>query len=175
MSAIMVLLFYPTDIIEGNFFKLFVILLFMFYLPSFRFSLRLRVLWLLSLRSLLLSLWLLNFLLLLFWLLNFLLRLFLNLFWLLFPNMCSFPNCSSSVEGVGEESVHSPTDVRTNYDLCSILSNPGLHQNKNLEWCCNNPNPGYNTLSDTNDLPKNATKSHSRKIGLHRSQEQRSN
>ncbi len=45
--------------------KLFVILLFIlfFYLPSFRFSLRLRVLWLLSLRFLLLSLRLLNFLL----------------------------------------------------------------------------------------------------------------
>ena len=35
----------------------------MFLLPSFRFCLRLSVLWLLSLRSLLLSLWLLNFLL----------------------------------------------------------------------------------------------------------------
>ena len=43
----------------------------MFCLPSFRFSLRLRVLWLLSLRFLLLSLRLLNFLLrLLSWLLN---------------------------------------------------------------------------------------------------------
>src|SRR4030042_1597693 len=79
MSAIMVLLFYPTDIIEGNFFKLFVILLFMFYLPSFRFSLRLRVLWLLNMRSLLLSLRLLNFLLgLLFWLLNLRLSLLLT-------------------------------------------------------------------------------------------------
>src|SRR4030067_3075896 len=71
----------PTDIIEGNFFKLFIILLFMFYFPSFRFSSRLRVLWLLSLRSLLLSLRRLNFSLRLSLLpLNFLLGL---LFWLL--------------------------------------------------------------------------------------------
>jgi len=65
--------------VNGNFFKLFVILLsiLFFYLPPFRFSLRLRVLWLLNLRFLLLSLRLLNSLLrLLFWLLN--LR-FLNL------------------------------------------------------------------------------------------------
>src|SRR4030043_96179 len=52
------------------------------YLPSFRFSLRLRVLWLLNLRSLLLSLWLLNSLLrLLSWLLS--LRSLLLSLWLL--------------------------------------------------------------------------------------------
>ena len=52
----------------------------MFYLPSFRLSLRLRVLRLLNLRSLLLSLRLPNFLLrLLSWLLNLRLSLFLNL------------------------------------------------------------------------------------------------
>jgi len=90
-----------------------------------------------------------------------------------FPNICSFPNCSSSVEVVGEESVHSSTDAHTNYGLCSILSNPGLHQNKNLEHCYNNPSPGYNNVSDTNDLPKNATTSHSRKRSLHQCQGQR--
>jgi hypothetical protein len=91
---------------------------------------------------------------------------------LAFPNVDHFASSSSSVEVVGEESVHSSTGARTNYGLCSILSNLGLHQNKNLEWCCNNPSPGYNNLSDTIFLPINATKSHSKKIGLYRSQEQ---
>jgi hypothetical protein len=90
-----------------------------------------------------------------------------------FPNICSFPNCSSSFEAGGEESVHSPTGVRTNYGLCSILSNPGLYQNKNLEHCYNNPSPGYNNVSDTSDLPKNATTNHSRNRSLHQCQEQR--
>src|SRR3990172_8236365 len=83
MFTIMVLLFYATDIIDGkdgNVYKLLVILLSMFYLPSFRFSLRLRVLWLLNLRSLLLSLRLLNSLLRLSsWLLNLRLSLLLTL------------------------------------------------------------------------------------------------
>jgi len=91
---------------------------------------------------------------------------------LVFPNVGFFASYSSFVEPVGEVFVDNPTDVRTNYGLCSILSNLGLHQNKNLEWCCNNPSPGYNNLSDTIFLPINATKSHSRKIGLYRSQEQ---
>jgi hypothetical protein len=90
-----------------------------------------------------------------------------------FPNVDPFANCSSSVEVVGEESVHSSTDARTNYDLCSILSNLGLHQNKNLEHCYNNPNPGYNNVNDTNDLPKIATTNHSRKRSLHQCQGQR--
>jgi len=92
---------------------------------------------------------------------------------LAFPNVDPFANCSSSVEVVDQESVHSSTDARTNYDLCSILSNLGLHQNKNLEHCYNNPNPGYNNVSDTNDLPKNATTNHSRNRSLHQCQGQR--
>ena len=84
-----------------------------------------------------------------------------------FPNVDLYATCSSSVEVVGEESVHIPTGARTNYGLCSILSNPGLHQNKNLEHCYNNPNPGHNNVSDTNDLPIDATTSHSRKTDLH--------
>jgi len=92
---------------------------------------------------------------------------------LAFPNVDHFASSSSSVEVVGEESVHSSTDARTNYDLCSILSNLGLHQNKNLEHCYNNPSPGYNNVSDTNDLPKNATTSHRRKRCLRPSQGQR--
>jgi len=92
---------------------------------------------------------------------------------LAFPNVDPFANCPSSVEVVGEESVHSSTDARTNYDLCSILSNLGLHQNKNLEHCYNNPSPGYNNVNDTNDLPKNATTNHSRNRSLHQCQEQR--
>jgi len=49
------------------------------------------------------------------------------------PNVDHYANCSSSVEVVGEESVHSPTGARTNYGRYSTLSNLGLHQNKNLE------------------------------------------
>jgi len=86
---------------------------------------------------------------------------------LAFPNVDHYANSSSSVEVVGEESVHSSTGARTNYGLCSILSNLGLHQNKNLEHSHNNSNLGYNNMSDTNDLPIDATTSHSRKTDLH--------
>jgi hypothetical protein len=85
---------------------------------------------------------------------------------LAFPNVDHYASSSSSVEVVGEESVHSSTGARTNYGLCSILSNLGLHQNKNLEHCYNNPNPGHNNVSDTSDLPIDATTSHSRKTDL---------
>jgi hypothetical protein len=90
-----------------------------------------------------------------------------------FPNVDYFASSSSSVGVVGWESVHSPTGARTNCGLCSILSNPDLHQNRNLEHSYNNPSPGYNNASDTNGLPINATTSHSRKRGLHQCQEQR--
>ena len=86
---------------------------------------------------------------------------------LAFPNIDYYASSSSSVEVVGYESVHSSTGVRANFGLCSILSNLGLHQNKNLEHCYNKPNPGYNTVSDTNDLPMDATTNHSRKTSLH--------
>ncbi len=59
----MVLLFYPTDIIDskdGDVFELLVILLSVFCLRSFMFSVRLRVLRLLNVRPLLLSLRSLN-------------------------------------------------------------------------------------------------------------------
>jgi hypothetical protein len=92
---------------------------------------------------------------------------------LAFPNVDYLASSSSSVEVVGKESVHSPTDARTNCDLCSVLSNLGLYQNKNLEHCHNNPSPGYNNVSGTNDLPIDATTSHSRKRSLHLYQEQR--
>jgi len=82
---------------------------------------------------------------------------------LAFPNADHYAISSSSVEIVREESVHSSTGVRTNYGLCSILSNLGLHQNKNLGHCYNNPNPGYNNVSDTNVLPKDATTNHRRR------------
>ena len=86
---------------------------------------------------------------------------------LAFPNVDHYASSSSSVEVVGAESVHGSTDAHTNDDPCSILSNLGLHQNKNLEHCYNNPSPGYNNVNDTNDLPKNATTNHSRKTSLH--------
>jgi hypothetical protein len=92
---------------------------------------------------------------------------------LAFPNVDHYPSSSSSVEVAGWESVHSSTGVRTNHGLCSILSNPGLHQNKNLEHCYNKPNPGYNNVSDTNGLPMDATTNHSRRTCLHLYQEQR--
>ena len=87
--------------------------------------------------------------------------------YLAFPNVDHFATSSSSVEVVGWESVHSPTGARTNYGLCSILSTLGLHQNKNWEQFYNNSSPGYNNVSDTNDLPIDATTNHSRKKGLH--------
>jgi hypothetical protein len=90
-----------------------------------------------------------------------------------FPSVDYFSNSSSSVEVVGEESVHSSTGARTNYGLCSILSNLGLHQNKNLEYRYNNANPCHNNVSDTNDHPTDATTNHSRKTGPLLYQEQR--
>jgi len=92
---------------------------------------------------------------------------------LAFPNVDHFASSSSSVEVVDQESVHSPIGAHANYDLCSILSNLGLHQNKNLEHCYNNPSPDYNNVNDTNDLPKNATTNHSRNRSLHQCQGQR--
>jgi hypothetical protein len=90
-----------------------------------------------------------------------------------FPNIDHYSSSSSSVEVVGEESVRSSIGARTNYGLCSILSNLGLHHNKNLGHGYNNPSPGYNNASDTNDLPMDATTNHSRKTCLHLYQEQR--
>jgi len=92
---------------------------------------------------------------------------------LAFPNVDPYASFSSSVEIVGEESVDSPTGARTNYGLCSILSNLGLHQNKTLEQYDNNPSPGHNNVSDTNDLAMDATTNHSRKTSLPLHQEQR--
>ena len=92
---------------------------------------------------------------------------------LAFANVDHYANSSSSVEVVRKESVHSSTRGRTNYGLCSILSSLGLHQSKNLEHCYNNPSPGHNNVSDTNDLPSNATTSHPRKTCHPLYQEQR--
>jgi hypothetical protein len=90
-----------------------------------------------------------------------------------FPNVDCYATSASSVEVVGDQFVHSATGARTSCGLCSILSSLGLHHNKNLEHSCNNPSLGCNTVSDTNDLPMDATTSHSRKTSLHLSQEQR--
>jgi hypothetical protein len=89
------------------------------------------------------------------------------------PKTCSFANSSSSVEVVDEESVDSSTGVRTNYGFRNNLSNVDLCQNRNLEQGYSRPSPGHNKLSDTNDLPMDATRNHSRNTGLHRYQEQR--
>ncbi|MGO9379095.1 MAG: hypothetical protein ACLP29_11175, partial [Dissulfurispiraceae bacterium] len=92
---------------------------------------------------------------------------------LAFPNGDHCASSSSSAEVVRKEFVHSSTGVRTNYGLCSILSNLGLHQNKSLAQCYNKPSPGCNKVSDTSDLPRDATTSHSRKTGLHLYRERR--
>ena len=84
-----------------------------------------------------------------------------------FPNTCSFPKYSSSSGHGCRESVHGSTGAHTNHESCSILSNLGLHQNTKLEWYCNNPILGYNSVTDTNDLPKISTKNHHRNRGLH--------
>ena len=89
-----------------------------------------------------------------------------------FPSIGYYASPSSSVAVVGKESVHNSTDARTNYGCCSALSSLGLHHNKNLERCYNNPSPGYNTVSDTNHPAMDATTSHSRKTGLPLSREQ---
>jgi hypothetical protein len=90
-----------------------------------------------------------------------------------FPNVDCYATSASSVEVVGDRSVHSATGARTNYGLCSILSNLGRHHKKNLVHSYNNPSPGYNTVSDTNHPAMDATTSHSRKTSLHLSQAQR--
>jgi hypothetical protein len=82
---------------------------------------------------------------------------------LAFPNVDHYASSSSSVELDGEVFVDSSIGARTNYGLCSILSNLGLYQNKNLEHCYNNPSPGYNNVSDTNVLPTDATTNHCRR------------
>ncbi len=85
---------------------------------------------------------------------------------LAFPNVDYHASSSSSVEVVSKESAHSSSGARANHGACSILSNPGLRQNKNLGHSYNRPSSGYNTVSDTNDLPIDATTSHSRKTSL---------
>ena len=86
---------------------------------------------------------------------------------LAFPNVDRCPRSSSSVEVVGWESVHSSTGARANRGLCSILSSPGLHRNKNLEQCCNNPSPGHSDASDTSDPAIGATTNRSRSTSPH--------
>jgi hypothetical protein len=92
---------------------------------------------------------------------------------LAFPNVDHYASSSSSVEVVGQGPAHSSTGVRASYGLCSILSSPGPHQNRNLGYCDSEPNHGYNNASGTNDLPRGATTNHSRKTCLHLYQEQR--
>ena len=82
---------------------------------------------------------------------------------LAFPNIDSCPSSSSFVEVADEVSVCSSTDARTSYDLCRILSSQGPHHSRSWERCGNRPSPGYRTVSDTNDRPRDATTSHSRK------------
>jgi len=92
---------------------------------------------------------------------------------LAFPNVDHYASSSSSAGVVGYELVRSSTGARSNYGPCSILSNLGPHRNKNLERCYNNPSPGHNNMSDTTDLPIDATTSRSRRTSLHLHQEQR--
>ena len=82
------------------------------------------------------------------------------------PNAYSFPSLSSSVEFDDEVFVGSSIGARTNYGLCSTLSNLDPRQNKNREHTYNKPSPGHNNVSDTNGLPMGATTNHSRKRGL---------
>jgi hypothetical protein len=91
---------------------------------------------------------------------------------LAFPSVDYHASFSSSVEVVDKESVHSATGVRTNDGLYSILSTLGLRQNRNLELYHSKPNLDHNNVTDTNDLPTDATTSHSRKRRPHRYQGQ---
>jgi hypothetical protein len=81
-----------------------------------------------------------------------------------FPNSDYYASSSSSFEVVRKESVRNATGAHTNYGLCSVPSNPDLHHNKNEGHNYSKPNPDRNNLSDTNDLPMDATTNHSRKI-----------
>jgi len=90
-----------------------------------------------------------------------------------FPNIDFFPSFSSYCEAARKESVHGPSGVRANDGLCSTLSSPGLYHNKNTEQRYSMPNPDHNNTSDTNDLPMDATTSHSRKKCRRLYQEQR--
>jgi len=81
----------------------------------------------------------------------------------LFPNIDYYASLSSFVEDVDEESVGSPTDAHANYDLCRIVSNQSLYQNKNLGYIYNKSNPDHNNVSDTSALPMDATTNHDRK------------
>jgi hypothetical protein len=83
------------------------------------------------------------------------------------PNTCSFPSSSSSVELGYKVLVYNPTDARTSYGLCSVLSNAGLHHNRNSEHYDNNPSLCRSNVNDTNGLPIDATTNHSRKTGLY--------
>ena len=89
-----------------------------------------------------------------------------------FPNVDCRASSASFVEAAAREFVHNPTGVRTSCVLCSILANPGQHHNRNLVHGGNKPNPGYNSVNDTSDLPRGATTSHSKKKCPHRYQEQ---
>jgi len=86
---------------------------------------------------------------------------------LFFPNIGHYSSSSSSVEVVCEESVHSSIGARTNCGFCNVFSSPDLHQNKNLGHSYNNSSPGHNNVTNTSDLPIDATTSHSRNKGLH--------
>ena len=92
---------------------------------------------------------------------------------LVFPNVDHYASYSSSGEAGGKEFVRNSTGAHTNHGLCSILSNPGLHQNKTLGPYHNNATPGHNNASDTSDLPTDATTNHRRKKCLRLNQGQR--
>jgi hypothetical protein len=89
------------------------------------------------------------------------------------PNNGYSASSSSSVEALNEESVDNSKCDRANYGSDSFLSNMGLRQNRILEHYCNKPTHDHNTVSDTTDLPTDATRNHSRKTGLHLYWEQR--
>ncbi len=89
------------------------------------------------------------------------------------PSVDYYASSASSAAVAGNESVYGPIDDHTNYGPCNVLSIVGLHHNKNSGHYCNTPIPGHNSASDTNDLPMDATTSHSRKIDLQKSRGQR--
>ena len=92
---------------------------------------------------------------------------------LAFPNVDYFATPASSVEVAGHQFVHNTSGAHANYDLCSILSNLSLHQNKTLEHGHNKPSRGHSNVTDTNDRAMGATTSHSKKTSLSLYQEQR--
>ena len=88
------------------------------------------------------------------------------------PNVCSFPNCASSVGLVGGVFVGSSIDALSNDAPYSHSSTLMVSLYKKMERSDSSPNLNYSSASDTIALPTDATTNHCRKRCPHLSQGQ---